>query len=293
MPDGRLERRFTMKLRKLSDYSGDAMVKIQTRHIAMHRLGEGAPTIILEAGLGDSSEWADVQDALANETLVVRYDRAGRRMSHRAPSPRSALDMAGDLHALVHNADLPAPYVLVGHGFGGLLMRVFAGRYLSKVAGLVLIDALHENQFETFGGIFPPPRAEDPPALHQMRDLWQGGWRSPFSTPEHIDFVASFEQARRIKTLGALPLSVVTAGTMLRQPGIPSADRAGLQQRWEEMQGDFAKISSDVTQTLVPDAGHLVQRENPQAVIDVIKDMLARVRVKERMKLRAIKLSRA
>ena len=201
--------------------------------------------------------------------------------------------MAGDLHALVHNADLPGPYILVGHGFGGLLMRVLVGRYLSKIAGLVLVDALHENQFETFGGIFPPPRAEEPPALYQMRELWQGGWRSPFSTSEHIDFAASFEQARSVKTLGALPLSVLTAGTMLKQPGIPSADRAGLQRRWQEMQGDFAKLSSDVTQTLVPDAGHMVQRENSQAVIDAIKDMLARVRMKERMKLKAIKLFRA
>ncbi len=270
-----------MNVRKLGDYSGDAMVKIQTRHIAMHSAGHGAPTVILEAGLGGpSSDWAEVQEAVATEALVVRYDRAGRGMSHRAASPRSALDMAGDLHALLHNAGLPGPYVLVGHGFGGLLARVFADRYLSRIAGLVLVDAMHEQQFEVFGPLFPAATPEEPAEIGQMRELWQGGWRSATSTVEHIDFPACFEQARKVTGFGDLPMHVLTAGTLLQQPGIPSASRAGLQERWQGLQLQFMRLSSDASHSQFPDNGHAVQRENHKAVADAIKDVLARARRK-------------
>jgi pimeloyl-ACP methyl ester carboxylesterase len=77
--------------------------------------------------------------------------------------------MVDDLHKLLGAAEIPGPYVLVGHSFGGLLMRLYASRHRDEVAGLVLVDSMHEDQFDVFGEMFPPPSPADPLALRQTR----------------------------------------------------------------------------------------------------------------------------
>jgi pimeloyl-ACP methyl ester carboxylesterase len=107
----------------------------------LHCTGSGTPTVILQPGLGEmSSNMALIAPAVARDTRVCVYDRAGRGWSEPADAPQDATQIATDLHALLQRADVDGPYVLAGHSFGGRYVLTYAARYPDEVAGMVLID---------------------------------------------------------------------------------------------------------------------------------------------------------
>jgi len=124
-----------------------------------HRLhlwctGAGTPVVILEAGLGGSSAgWGSVQPEIARFTRVCSYDRAGMGYSDRGPSPRTARRIAGELAGLIDRSGMAVPVVLVAASLGGFDVRVFASDHTDRVAGLVLIDASHEDQAHDVPGL--------------------------------------------------------------------------------------------------------------------------------------------
>ena len=259
------------------------MIDVGGRRLAMSCCGSGAPTVVLETGLGaESNEWAPVQSGVEQFCRVFRYDRAGRGRSERAAHRRTAYDMVSDLHTLLRRADVPGPYLLVGQSYGGLLARLYTYVHRDDVAGLVLVDSMHEDQFEIFGPKFPPPSPDDPPGLQQMRTFWTTGWRHPSSTTEGIDLPLSIAQARAIASLGDLPLCVLTAGTFINQTLVPAERRAPLQKIWGELQSRFLQLSSNARHVYVASSGHFIQREHPQAVIDAIAQMVTSIRSQAR-----------
>jgi pimeloyl-ACP methyl ester carboxylesterase len=157
-------------------------------------------------------------------------------------------------------------------------MRLFAHRYGESVAGVVLVDSMHEDQFEVFGPLFPPPAPAETPALRNARAFWTSGWRDPNATVERIDLVSSTEQGRAIASLNTIPLHVIVAGVFLNQPGVPQEYRIALQQRWEDLQRQFMNLSSVATFSIVRSSGHFIQRDDPGAVIDVIRMAVAAAR---------------
>jgi pimeloyl-ACP methyl ester carboxylesterase len=113
--------------------------------------GEGRPTVVIDAAAGDfSAGWAEVQREVARFTRVCAYDRAGLGWSERSPNPPTARHAVEDLHSLLSRADIEGPYVLVGHSLGGLYARLYAHEYPADVAGMILVDASHEEQFLRF-----------------------------------------------------------------------------------------------------------------------------------------------
>ena len=112
-----------------------------------HRLhlsctGSGSPTVVLEPGAGAmSSALGWIAPAVARDTRVCVYDRAGRGWSEPADASQDGLQIAADLHTLLQRGQVPGPYVLMGHSFGGLYVLTFAARYPDEVAGMVLIDS--------------------------------------------------------------------------------------------------------------------------------------------------------
>lgn len=117
----------------------------------MHAEGEGTPTVILDAGAGVIGlSWELVRPAIAKVTRVVTYDRAGLGWSDPSPYPRDASTMALELHAMLINANVSGPYILVGHSLGGPVARHFATKYPDEVAGLVMVDSAHEQQMKYF-----------------------------------------------------------------------------------------------------------------------------------------------
>ena len=106
-------------------------------------VGAGDPAVVFENGMGeDLSIWKDVQPAIAKLTRTLSYDRAGLGTSNAPASThaRDAKELAAELRGLLHSAQVPAPYVLVGHSLGGAIVQVFAHEYPGDVAGLVLVD---------------------------------------------------------------------------------------------------------------------------------------------------------
>ena len=196
--------------REVSCYAETSPMKkilINGRQFAYEVIGARSPTVVLETGIGaESSEWAPIASTTARSNAVFRYDRAGRGESELGQGNRDALIMVDELNALLAATQTKGPYLLVGHSFGGLLMRLFASANRASVCGLVLVESIHRGQFEVMGPAFPDPSSSDVPALVQVRTFWTGGWRDPNSTVEHIDFERSFVQDQAVTTLGNLPL---------------------------------------------------------------------------------------
>jgi pimeloyl-ACP methyl ester carboxylesterase len=104
--------------------------------------GEGSPAVILQAGASaESLWWYRVQNQLAEHTKVCAFDRPGMGWSEPVDGPRDPLTINAELHALLEQAGVPAPYVVVGHSFGSIMTRIFAEQYPEEVAGIVLVDS--------------------------------------------------------------------------------------------------------------------------------------------------------
>jgi len=115
----------------------------------LHILCKGTapgPTIVIEQGAGSPSIlWWPIQDKVAAFARVCTYDRAGYLWSDPAKTVRTLEDRVADLHALLAGAKIPAPYILVGHSFGGPLVRLYAHLHPTEIAGMVLVDTTEEG----------------------------------------------------------------------------------------------------------------------------------------------------
>ncbi|MGX7594511.1 alpha/beta fold hydrolase [Planococcus plakortidis] len=145
------------------------------------------------------------------------------------------------------------PYILVGHSFGGLNIRLYASLYPEEVAGVLLLDACHEDQNKLMAPALPPPNQKQ-----YFRQFAVEGTLA--------EFEESLEQVRKHKTLGDMPLTVVTGGN---QPVHTLESWA----HWMGFQKDLAALSSNSRHVILEDAGHAVHIDNPQAVIDEIQKM--------------------
>ena len=130
------------------------------RRLNLHCSGDGAPTVVFDAGLANWSQiWGLVQPVVARTTRACSYDRAGLGFSDAATRAGTSANIADDLHRLLHAAGIAPPYVLVGHSYGGMNVRMFANLYRDEVAGLVLDDPSHEEHFLRVARIYPEVRA--------------------------------------------------------------------------------------------------------------------------------------
>jgi pimeloyl-ACP methyl ester carboxylesterase len=232
--------------------------------------GSGGPTVVFEAGLGDSAAtWSGVIPAIAATTRVIGYDRANTTAgaSDPAPTPRTAADAVADLHALLDAADAPAPYVLVGHSVGGLFARLYASTYPDEVAGLVLVDASHEEQDIRRQGMVSP-------------ELFAAEQQAVGANAEGIDLAASFAQMREARAttpLSPMPLVVLSAG--LDDPAMYPADwpMEAEAQLHNELQSDLAGLVPGGRHVVAEQSGHYIQQRQPDLVVAAIRDVVQAV----------------
>ncbi|HEX5473598.1 MAG TPA: alpha/beta hydrolase [Vicinamibacterales bacterium] len=124
------------------------LVEVGGHRLHLDCRGTGAPPVVFDAALGASSlSWAYVHPAVAAFTTACTYDRAGFGWSDAGPLPRTAGRIVEELHALLAAARVEPPHVLVGHSFGGLVVRLYAARYPSDVGGLVLLDPAYPEDW--------------------------------------------------------------------------------------------------------------------------------------------------
>jgi len=179
----------------------ERLVDIGGYRLHLYCLGHGSPAVILDSGLGDSYySWRKVQRQMAEFTQVCSYDRAGYGYSDHSPLPRRSQVFAEELNKLLVNAYIPPPYVLVGHSLGGANIRLYASSHLSSVAGMVLVDSVHPDQWNRL-----------PPAIwkiqqEQGREAKKFTWEVLFgiprltktcgSDPQEIALNCTFESGR-------------------------------------------------------------------------------------------------
>src|SRR2546428_4085457 len=149
------------------------LVDVGGHRLYVHCTGSGSPTVVLVSGLAEASVYLGgwVAPAAARNTTVCAYDRAGQGWSDPPASPQDGAAVATDLHTLLDHAQIPGPYVLVGHSTGGAYVRVFAARYPDQVAGMVMLDS-QPNEALTGLPDFRPstaPSAERQHSSHHWR----------------------------------------------------------------------------------------------------------------------------
>ena len=248
--------------------------------------GQGGPTVILEAGGGaDSTVWSKVMGAVEGTTRVCAYDRAGLGRSDEASKPRIAQDMVRDLNALLVNAHIGGPYILVGHSGGGLVVRAFADQYPGEVSGLVLVDSAHPEMGARLLAGLPPGSAEEPDSIRAWRQwfTWMvDSKKSPLQDAEGWDNRAVNEQVKAAKPLGGLPLVVISRSPdnpfLANMPELPTETNAALRQIWQDLQAELAELSSNTTRVIAAQAGHDIPNEEPELVIEAIRMLVDGVR---------------
>jgi pimeloyl-ACP methyl ester carboxylesterase len=245
--------------------SGEKMPPLKINAVVNgHRLygllsGEGETTVILDAGLGSTSEdWSKVQPAVASFSKVFSYDRAGLGQSEKAPTPRTCTDIISDLRDLLLSAGLHPPYILVSHSWSAINARWFANQYPDEIAGMVLIDPVHEDKYTQFEKILSAERAGR---------MW-ASVKDPSKNDENIDRMTSIAQIHTKLTLFDFPLIILTRLT----------DSDELNKIETNLQAEFLKLSTHSRQYFSKYDDHFIQISEPELVIDSIRQVVASVK---------------
>ena len=237
------------------DVGGGRMLYLDCR-------GEGAPTIVLEAGSGtDSATWSAVHDPLAATTRTCAYDRAGRGRSD-SRDVHTLADAGTDLRALLEVAGESGPFIVAGHSLGGAYARVFASTYRGEVTAVVLIDAFDPDLQDDFiHPLLGPLRAEYERGLD--------GLRAHVSRVDALDWTAS-EAQLRASSIDGLPLMAIVAPR--REPRLDAPTNEAIRLAWIAA---YESLSPGHLEHIVAwGAGHNVQIDRPDLVVESIRRLV-------------------
>jgi pimeloyl-ACP methyl ester carboxylesterase len=253
--------------------------------------------VVFESGLDvyGSQSWTKVHDAIASTTRACTYDRAGKMWSDPSPHAPDGVAVADDLHAALTAAGESVPLVLVGHSVGAAYALTFTERYGDEVAGLVLVNAFHPDQFERL----PDPDAPlstDKWGIDRLgaRLAWTGLTRMATAQdrPENAPGDAGVRIQRYLPTsLAALVAERDAIHNTLRQAGnareladrpliaLTASDQTPSQRQERTMTAlhrDIASWSSAGRQETVRDSGSFIQNDQPDAVIAAVREVIGR-----------------
>jgi pimeloyl-ACP methyl ester carboxylesterase len=267
-----------------------SLVQVGDHRLHLDCRGHGSPAVIFDSGLGSSSlDWARVQPDVARVTRACVYDRAGDGWSDPGPSPRDSVTISRELAELLQHGGVAPPYVLVGHSFGGLNVRLFASEHPDLTAGLVLIDSSHEQQFRRFEeaglqdaaprageivignpAVVPANLPDDLQALARsftLRAAFVATLRSELG-----NLRLSADELRAADPLPDVPLIVIShrvrmEGTSVRRDKL-----------WLDMQQELATRTSRAQLVMADTTDHYVQLSEPGVVVQAIRTVLAESR---------------
>jgi pimeloyl-ACP methyl ester carboxylesterase len=279
------------------------LIDIGGHSLHLRCTGSGSPTVLLEPGAGGmSSDLGWIEPAVARDSHVCVYDRAGRGWSEPTDTPQDATQIATDLHTLLDRGHAPGPYVLAGHSFGGLYVLTFAALYPDDVVGMVLVDSAapasaatsevtstgEEDSYDLMGRVSAlvsssarlglgrliaqadygglPPRSRDEA---RSRTATVGQARSTID--EYVQANSSSKAAAMLVDFADKPLVVLTAGV-------------GSNADWMTAQDHLATLSSNSAHRVIDGAIHaalLHDEQGAAATTEAILDVLSSIRSDE------------
>jgi pimeloyl-ACP methyl ester carboxylesterase len=285
--------------RRFNRMSGQ-VIDVNGRKMHIDCAGQGSPTVILDAGLGDTYlSWQKVQPEIAKFVQVCAYDRAGIGYSDPSPQPRTSRVIASELRELLQAAHVPPQYILVGHSMGGFDVRVYAGMHPNEVAGMVLVDASHPDQENRF-----------PAELKNMEGTWNREaifleYATPFGIPRFLglcdadavvraaecnwhteheraaemkSFSQSAAQAGTVTSLGDIPLVVLSHDPDKPSAELPADLAKSTNEAWEKMQEELAHLSTHGIQSIAKNSSHYIQLDRAELVIDAVRNVVDQAR---------------
>lgn len=199
--------------------------------------------------------WGRVPSEIAEFAQVATYDRAGLGRSDPGPTPRTSRQIVQELQALLTNAGVPGPYVLVGHSFGGLNVQLYASQHPEEVTGLVLIDSSHAEQIDRIAALLTLENREA--FLEKKR----------CGNYEKVDLLESSAQVRAAGPPPTVPYVVLTAGNCDCPVDLPIDQ---LEQFRLELQADLARRIPNGQHIIVEESGHFIHCDQPDVVVDAI-----------------------
>jgi alpha-beta hydrolase superfamily lysophospholipase len=257
----------------------DQLIDVGGHRLYLNCTGSGSPTVVLEPGAGMmSSELGWIAPAVARDTRVCVYDRAGRGWSDPANNVQDGAQIAADLHTMLQRGNVPGPYVLAGHSFGGLYALTLAARYPEDVAGLVLVDSTAPAS-DPESGHGTSADSEDTMnrasalasiagrlGLGRLLGVTPGHLQSTIA--EYIRAGSSTQQAAELKNFSDKPLVVLTAGSG-NQPG------------WTASREALASLSTNSLRRVIDGATHaslIFDQEDAATTARGILDVVSAVR---------------
>lgn len=284
---------------RTANVSPGQMVQVGDHRLHLYCKGSVGPTVVIEQGAGEPARlWWPIQARVAQFARVCTYDRAGYGWSDSVADGRSVDERVVDLHTLLTNARLPGPFVFVAHSYGGLIVRRFAAFYPDLAAALVLVDTPEEAvlfrpevlQFYSRTGVMLKAvrfaaRFGVLRLLAKRYSLDAVGL--PFVRPGEysaaLDDLASLDKvepamrlSRGFGTLGSRPLAVITHGLAFPGPF------AVLEEGWSAGQARLAALSSAGELIVAKNSNHMIQHDEPDLVVDVIRRIHDAVLARER-----------
>lgn len=290
------------------------LVDVGGHRLHVRQAGAGGPTVVFENGQGGMAlDWHYVQPEIAAQSATLAYDRAGMCWSDPGPGPRNVTVLVDELRAALHAAGAPTPYVLVGHSLGGLIVRAYAHTYPDEVAGLVLLDATHEDLPEAYPAAFTAKADAMAEAMRRLRRvfaavnasgipaLFASAYPDPVASklPEDVadvrravkfmdastavsavdEMIAlrhSLDHVRHNRQpLGDIPVVVLTHDKAAgAEDGVPDGLGEDVEAAWQAMQEDLATISTNARLIVADDSGHFIHVERPDLVIDAVRQVL-------------------
>lgn len=275
------------------------LVDVGGYRLHLYCIGSGSPTVVIEAGSNDFSVgWRDIQSEIAQETQACTYDRSGMGWSDDDGEIPLPSHIANNLQAVLVNAEVEPPYLLVGHSWGGILIREFAARYPELVAGLIFVDSSHENQYlgrsdepeelpvafirycqaVSFVGITRALRLRGDPWLDDPQSGAMALYRTHSCAAQlRRRYAASLSMAQSAppRDLGELSIRVLTRG-VADDPTDMSPEDVVWEETWLSLQSELANLSSDSSHLVVAGATHFIQWNRPEVIVETIEEFLVR-----------------
>lgn len=246
----------------------DMMVKVGANELHVMRIGEGPYTVVFEAGFGsDLGSWRKVAPEVAKQAAVLVYSRAGTGKSPQRPQGMSLAASAAEFEQMLDAAKVDGPLVLVGHSYGGFLIRSYAARHPERVAGLVFVDPADEGIEAILKKIDAKRMAHDRAALAGM---------APAKFQADLRLVERIMDEANLGPLPALPNVPAVLITSVRAD--PKAEffietPAAIKIKRERHQAFFAQFSNGA-HLVTANSGHAIHMQEPELVVAAVAQVL-------------------